>query len=127
VAAGRVAIIDTSLLPLQGLSEHNFNIAGFYEKGPIQARLAYSWRSEFVLTVRDVITPFAPIVNEATGQLDGSLFIDLSDNWKIGVQGVNLTNEVTQTSQVLNNDLLQAGRSWFMNDRRYTLILRATF
>jgi hypothetical protein len=80
-----------------------------------------------VLPVRDVITPFAPIVNEATGQLDGSLFIDLSDNWKIGVQGVNLTNEVTQTSQVLNNDLLQAGRSWFMNDRRYTLILRATF
>ena len=43
------------------------------------------------------------------------------------MQGVNLTNEVTRTSQVLNNELLTAGRSWFMNDRRFTVVLRATF
>jgi TonB-dependent receptor len=127
VAGGRVAVIDTSLLPLAGLSEHNVNFAAIYEKGPISARLAYNWRSEFVLTVRDVITPFAPIYNEATGQLDGSIFYTVNDNWKVGVQGVNLNNEVTQTSQVLNNDLLRAGRSWFMNDRRVTLVARATF
>jgi TonB-dependent receptor len=127
VAGGRVANIDTSLLPLAGLSEHNVNFAAIYEKGPISARLAYNWRSEFVLTVRDVITPFAPIYNEATGQLDGSIFYTVNDNWKVGVQGVNLNNEITQTSQVLNDNLLRAGRSWFMNDRRVTLVARATF
>jgi hypothetical protein len=46
---------------------------------------------------------------------------------KVGFQGVNLSNEVTKTTQVLNNDLLLAGRSWFMNDRRLSLIARITF
>lgn len=127
VAAGRVANIDTSLLPLQNLSEHTVNFAGFYEKGRLSARLAYTWRSEFLITPRDVIVPFAPIMNEDTGQLDGSIFYTVNDNWKIGMQAVNLTNELTRTSQVLNNDLLRAPRSWFMNDRRFTLIARATF
>jgi TonB-dependent receptor len=127
VGAGRVSTVDTSLLPLQGLSKHNANFAAIYEKGKISARLAYNWRSDFLLTVRDVIVPYAPIMNEATGQLDGSLFYTVNDKVKIGVQGVNLTNEVTKTTQVLNNDLLKAGRSWFMNDRRYTFVLRASF
>jgi TonB-dependent receptor len=127
VAAGRVSTVDTSLLPLQGLSKHNVNFAAIYEKGPISARLAYNWRSDFLLTVRDVIIPNAPIMNEATGQLDGSLFYTINPKVKIGVQGVNLTNEITKTTQVLNNQLLKAGRSWFMNDRRYTFVVRASF
>jgi TonB-dependent receptor len=127
VAAGRVAIIDTSLLPLAGLSEHNVNFAAIYENGPLSARLAYAWRSEYLLTVRDVITPYAPIMNESTGQLDGSIFFTVNDHLKFGVQGANLTNEVTRTSQVLDDSLLRAGRSWFMNDRRVTFIARATF
>jgi TonB-dependent receptor len=127
VGAGRVANIDTSLLPLQGLSKHNFNAALIYEKGPISARLAWNWRSEFLLTTRDVIVPFAPIMNEATGQLDASFFYTINKNLKIGVQGVNLNNEITRTSQILDNTLLRTGRSWFMNDRRYTVALRGTF
>lgn len=127
VAAGRVSNVDTSLLPLQGLSEHTANFAAFYEKGPWSARLAYAWRSEFLVTVRDVIVPYAPIMQEDSGQLDGSFFYTVNDKWRIGVQAVNLTNEITRTSQVLNNDLLTGGRSWFMNDRRFTLIARATF
>lgn len=121
------ANVDTSLLPLVGLSKDNVNFAAIYEKGPISARLAYSWRSEFLLTTRDVITPFAPIMNEATGQLDGSFTYAVNDNLKIGIQGVNLTNEITKTTQILNDQLLAAGRSWFMNDRRYSLIARFTF
>lgn len=127
VAAGRISTVNTALLPLQGLSKHNVNFAAIYEKGPISARLAYNWRSDFLLTVRDVIVPYAPIMNEATGQLDGSLFYTINPKVKIGVQGVNLTNEITKTTQVLNDQLLKAGRSWFMNDRRYTFVVRASF
>jgi len=127
VAAGRVATVDTGKLPLQGLSKHNANFAAIYEKGPISARLAYNWRSDFLLTVRDVIVPYAPIMNEATGQLDGSFFYTVNPKVKIGVQGVNLLNETTKTTQVLNSSLLKTGRSWFMNDRRYTFVVRASF
>lgn len=127
VAAGRVANVDLSLLPLQGLSEHTVNLAGFYERGPWSLRLAYAWRSEFVVTVRDVIVPYAPIIQEDSGQLDGSAFYSINDNVRIGVQAVNLTNEVTRTSQVINNELLTAPRSWFMNDRRFTFVVRATY
>jgi TonB-dependent receptor len=127
VAAGNTSTIDTSLLPLQGLSKHTINITPFYEKGPLSIRLAYNWRSRFLLTVRDVIVPFAPIYNESTGQLDGSIFVSLNKHVKIGVQAVNLLNEVTRTTQVINNDLLRAPRSWFVNDRRFTASLRASF
>ena len=125
--AANEANVDTSLLPLAGLSKDNANLALMYEKGAISARIGYSWRSRFLLTVRDVITPFAPIYNEDTGQLDASFMYTINDHVKVGFQGVNLSNEVTKTTQVLNDDLLLAGRSWFMNDRRLSLITRITF
>jgi len=127
VAAGSQSTVDVSLLPLEGLSKHTINIMPFYEYGDFTARLAYSWRDEFLLTIRDVIVPFQPIYNEATGQLDGSFFYNVSDNWKVGVQGVNLLNETIRTTAVISDDLLRAPRSWYMNDRRYSIILRGNF
>ena len=119
--------IDTSLLPLESLSEHNVNVAAIYENDVISARLAYSWRSEYLLTTRDEIVPFAPIYSDDTGQLDASFFYTVNPNLKIGVQGVNLLDETTRTFQVLNDDLLVAPRSWFKNDRRFSFVARATF
>ena len=118
-------------LPLEGLSKHNINAALIYETDKISARAAYSWRSDYLITGRDVIFPNSPVLGNATGQLDGSIFYNLNENWKIGVQGVNLLNEITKTSAVLdidsNGDLVEAPRSWFMNDRRFSFIARATF
>jgi hypothetical protein len=74
-----------------------------------------------------VIFPFDPIFNEATGQLDASAFFSVTKNIKIGVQGVNLTNEVTKTSQMFTVSGLTGPRSYFMNDRRYSFIVRGTF
>ncbi len=124
---GTEPVIDTGLLPLESLSEHNANFAAIYENERISARLAYSWRSEYLLTTRDEIVPFAPIYSDATGQLDGSFFYTVSPTFKVGVQGVNLLDETTKTFQVLNGDLLQAPRSWFKNDRRFSFVVRATF
>jgi TonB-dependent receptor len=127
VAANRVALVDTSKLSLAGLSEHQVNFTPFYETEKFSFRLAYSWRSEFLLTPRDVITPFQPIINEATGQLDGSFFYNFSENLKFGFQATNLLDEVLRTSAVVTSDLRQAPRSWYINDRRYTASLRMTF
>ncbi len=115
-------------LPLEQLSKHNVNATVFYEKGPISLRAAYNWRSRFLLTPADVIFPFYSIFNEATGQLDASMFFSVTDEIRVGVQGVNLLNEVTRTTQAFTgdpNDL--APRSFFMNDRRFSFIVRANF
>ncbi len=114
-------------LPLAGVSKHTINAVGFYEKGPLSFRLAYNWRSEFVQTPRDVIFPFSPIYGESTGQLDGSIFVKVSQNLKLGVQAVNLLDEVTRTSQVIDFSGTRATRSAFRNDRRYTFLARFDF
>jgi TonB-dependent receptor len=115
-------------LPLEGLSKHNFNATLFYEKGPISLRAAYNWRSRFLLTAADVIFPYTSIFNDKTGQLDASAFININRYVKLGVQGVNLTNTTTKLLQAYkagSNDL--APRSYFTNDRRYSIILRANY
>ncbi len=114
-------------LPLAGVSKHTVNATIFYEKGPISARAAYNWRSEFLQTPRDVIFPFSPIYGEATGQLDASIFVEVVDGIKVGVQGVNLLDEVTQTSQVIDFDGTRVRRSAFRNDRRFTFLARFDF
>ncbi len=113
-------------LPLEGLSKDNLNLVAMYEKNGIMARLAYNWRSEYLLTTKDVITQL-PIYNEAGGQLDGSVFYDLTENLKIGLQGTNLTDEVTRTSMQIDEVGNQAARSWFVSDRRYSLVLKGSF
>ncbi|GBF57930.1 vitamin B12 transporter BtuB [Candidatus Phycosocius bacilliformis] len=113
--------------PLAGVSEHTINAVGFYERGPIAMRLAYNWRSEFLQTPRDVIFPFSPIYGEETGQLDGSIFYTWSPRVKFGIQGVNLLDEVTQTSQVIDFKGTRVTRSAFRNDRRFTVMARVEF
>ncbi len=114
-------------LPLAQLSKHQFNIQPFYEKGPVSIRVAYNWRSKFLLTESDVIFPYFPIWNDKTGTLDASAFFNVTSRMKIGVQATNLTNEVTKTLQQYTLDGRLAPRSYFMNDRRFSFIVRGTF
>ena len=105
-------------LALPGVSEDTLNLVAFYENSIIQARLAYNWRSEFLLTPRDDIFPFSPIVGEATGQLDGSFFynfnnVELFESLQLGVQVVNILDEVTETSQIIDFDGTQFPRTAF--------------
>lgn len=115
-------------LPLEQLSKHNVNVEIFYENAKISVRAAYNWRSRFLLAAADVIYPYYSIFNEATGQMDASIFFNASKHVKFGLQGVNLLNEVTRTSQAYTGSPDQlAPRSYFMNDRRFSLIARASF
>ena len=113
--------------PLAGLSKHTVNATVFYEMGPLAMRAAYNWRSAFLITPRDDIFPFSPIYQESTGQLDASIFYAVTDNIKLGVQGVNLLDEVTRTSQVVDFDGTRVTRSAFRNDRRFSFIARFDF
>lgn len=113
-------------LPLQGMSETTYNIVGMYEKDDLSVRLAYNWRSEYLLTTRDVITRL-PIYAQASGQLDGSIFYTINDNFKIGLEGSNLTDEVTWTKMQVNQEGSVIPRNYFINDRRFSIVLKGQF
>ncbi|MEE4317210.1 MAG: TonB-dependent receptor [Erythrobacter sp.] len=113
--------------PLAGISKNTINATVFYEKDWLSMRAAYNWRSAFLITPRDDIFPFSPIWGESTGQLDASIFFSVIDGVKLGVQGVNLLDEVTRTSQVVDFDGTRVLRSAFRNDRRFTFLARFDF
>lgn len=113
-------------LPLEGLSQDNLNLVVYYEKYGVNARLAYNWRSDYLLTTRDVITTL-PIYNASTGFLDGSVFYDIDDNWKVGVQATNLLDTETETLMQINQEGDQRTRGVFVSDRRISFIVRANF
>jgi TonB-dependent receptor len=114
-------------LPLAQLSKHNFNVAGFYDFGGLYARIAYSWRSKYLLTNRDCCFPFLPVYSLAAGQADASLFYTVSKQFKIGIQVQNLLDATTRTTFALNPDGLEAPRSYFKSDRQFSISTRLTF
>lgn len=113
-------------VPLQGQSKHTANLVAMYEKNGWSARLAYNWRSRYLLTTRDVISK-APLFYNDIGQLDGSIFYNWNEHLTIGIQGTNLTDSQSETIMVLNNEGQEAGRSWFRSDRRIAFVVRANF
>ncbi|MEH3159906.1 MAG: TonB-dependent receptor [Sphingomonas taxi] len=113
-------------LPLAQLSKYNFNVSAFYDFAGLYARIAYSWRSKYLLTNRDCCFPFLPVYALATGQADASLFYTVNKQFKIGLQVQNLLDATTRTTFVLNKDGLEAPRSWFKSDRQYQLSVRLT-
>ena len=115
------------LLPLAGISKHTVNATLFYEKGPLSMRAAYNWRSDFLVTQRDDLFPFSPIFQEDGGQLDGTIFYSITPNIKVGVQGVNLLDETTRLSTIIDFDGTRPVSAVFRNDRRYTFIARFNF
>jgi hypothetical protein len=109
------------------VSKNTINATLFFENDLLSMRAAYNWRSAFLITPRDDIFPFSPIWGESTGQLDASIFVSVMDGLKVGVQGVNLLDEVTRTSQVVDFDGTRVLRSAFRNDRRFTFLARFDF
>jgi len=118
--------VDPAKLPLQGQSDQIINLIGMYENELVSARLAYNWRSKYLLTTRDVISK-APIWYDDHGELDGSIFFKVGRHFTLGLQAENITNARADTLMVLNDQLLETGRSWFVSDRRVALVLRGEF
>ncbi len=113
-------------LPLQGYSDENLNVVGMYEYNDISFRLAYTWRSEYLLTLRES-EDFSPVYAKATGMMDASLYYTINDNWKVGIEGSNLLNTETKTVYQMNEEGVRTDALNFTTDRRYALSVRATF
>jgi hypothetical protein len=116
-------LITFTDLPLEGFSDTSYNIVLMYEKEKYSARLAYNWRSDYLISQSDCCIKL-PIWQDAYGQLDGSFHFKPSGNWDVYLDVQNILQAETVLRQQVNQDGLLLARSWFTNDRRLSLGVR---
>jgi TonB-dependent receptor len=121
--AGSVLAAD-STLPLEGMSNDSYNVAAMYEKYGISARLAYNWRSGFLMTT-SAANLNQPVWQEKFGQIDASIFYTFFDHYKIGVQGVNLLK--AKTFLDVGGSSYHPRYEWVDADRKLSVVLRASW
>jgi len=84
---------------LQGVSERSFSISPFFERGPFEAHLSYTFRSEF--TANGNISPGSNAVTDPNSAIVAADFgtVDLGASWKINpmfqvfVEGTNIFDD----------------------------------
>jgi TonB-dependent receptor len=130
-------------LPLEGLSKKSYNLVGLYQRGPVEARIAYNWRERWLLTTHDGDGK-GSVWNADYGQLDASIFFRFNEHVQIGLEGNNLTNTTqkllvgpyrytlaadsnTPAYNVDYTDWKLYQNAWFTFDRRFALTARVTF
>ena len=118
IDAGDASLSPSGLrLPVQDLSEHSYNLIGYYEKGSFSTRVAYNWRSEFYDEKSDAnIGSFA----EPHGQPDASMSFDISANFSVQAEAINILNEAEIRYQEIRERLLACR----VNDRRFLIGVR---
>jgi len=76
-----------------------YNLVGYYEKGPIQARVAYNWINAQDLTRNSVTVNGNSVQNDefqaSYGQLDASIQYTITKNFMLFAQALNLNNEIS--------------------------------
>ncbi len=116
---------------LAGISDDSYNVVGLYEFGKVGARLAYSWRSEFLTANLDCCIGL-PVWQKDNGYLDGSARYSFNDNLEMSFDVSNILNTTAVTQQqVFGDSTLTPGANpvkldsgWVRNDRRFQLGVR---
>lgn len=115
-AAGteRLNVLDGTVLPYPGMSKNAYNLSLWYDQGPINARLAYSYRDRFFTGNNDVSGN--PVFEAKTGFLDAKVQYRYNDSITFALEGKNLTDEVKRTDagdSFRLNELAWAGRRYY--------------
>jgi TonB-dependent receptor len=130
-------------LPLEGLSKTSYNAVALYQRGPVEARIAYNWRERWLLTTHDGDGK-GSVWNEDYGQLDASIFFRISPKVQLGIEANNLTNSTQKllvgpykyttaadsNTPAYNVDYVDSRlyqNAWYTFDRRFAATLRVTF
>ncbi len=127
-----LALIDSHRLV--GISDDSYNLVGLYEKGPVAARLAYNWRSKFLVNNLDAIIGL-PVWEKAAGYLDASFSYKVNDNVELSLEGTNLTGTTAVLQQQIFGDstvtpgakAVLKDSSWIKNDRRLQFGIRLKY
>ena len=118
--------VDTSTVPLVGQSEHTANMVLMYQRDDWAGRIAYNWRSEYLVSYRDGIT-LLPIWQQANGVIDASLTWNVNDNLTFVLQGNNLLDTQPKLEFIIDNQGNRGGKSWFVAERMALLGARLRF
>lgn len=124
-------------MPVDQLSKNAFNIIGMYEKDGFSARLAYSWRSKYLITwggngfdpdFNDGAGGKArlPVYNDDYGQLDASVSYTFLDNYTVTAEASNLLQEKT-VGIVDQNAAGDHVAYSYAQDARFAVGIRAKF
>jgi iron complex outermembrane receptor protein len=81
-------------LPFPGLSKNNVNLIGYYENGPFGVRVAYNWRSAYLVSLSGAATG---IYNDTYADLSATLHYDISRNVALDFEANNLLDEKQRT------------------------------
>jgi iron complex outermembrane recepter protein len=104
---------------LVGTSENTYNLSGYFENDSFNARVTYTYRSEFFSGL-DRNTAFS---QDDIASLAASLGYTFNENYTITLDGQNL-NEPTLKYFALNED---QPRAFYKNGAQYYLSLRVKF
>jgi iron complex outermembrane receptor protein len=100
--------------PLVGTSKNTYNVGGYYETDRFNARLSYTYRSDFFSGL-DRSTAFS---QASVGNLSASLGYKFSDQFSLTFDALNLNNP-TLRYFALNKDqprsIYQSGRQYYLN------------
>lgn len=110
-------------LPLEKLSKHSYNLVGLYEKGPVTARVAWSWRSSYLDQTQGSGANGIPQFAKPYASLDASISVNLTKQVAISADVVNLNNRMN----IIYIGTPSAPLRYELNDRRFGLSLRATY
>ena len=114
---------------LLNLSKDSYNLTGYYEKYGLSARVRYTWRSAFLTDdLPGTSNEFDPLgfrgVVEPRGQLNASASYDVTDQFTVSVDAVNLT-ESSQNISCINDGALLCYEG--ITDRRIIFGANYTF
>ncbi|WP_250463576.1 TonB-dependent receptor [Microbulbifer litoralis] len=121
-------------LPAEGISENAYNLVGMYENYDFYARLAWNWRSEYLVAVGPTgwngttngINWQLPIYNDDYGQLDLSMGYNITDNVSVNFEAANLTKEET-VGLMDQGEIGKRHAYTYSQDVRYAASVRVTF
>ncbi|MDP5279786.1 TonB-dependent receptor [Sphingomonas sp. DG1-23] len=89
---------------LIGLSKNSFNLVGFYDYGPVSARLSYVWRDKYLSGTGS--TTQTPSYVDAFGSLDGNLSFRVTDKTTLSLEAINIAGAKQYS---YNDDTLRYG------------------
>lgn len=100
------------------------NLIGFYENEKLQVRLAYNWRDEFLAGIgQSNVGEAGPTITDSYGQWDLSASYNVSDQLTVFFEGINVTEETTNTFGRSNLQILNLSQT----GARYNIGARYSF
>lgn len=102
--------------PMVGNSRNTYNLQGYYEQGPLSARLAYTHRSDYLVGLDRSFKQF----QQGSGSLAASINYSLNEQLTLALDGLNLGNE---TLKYYGENQSQP-RAFYSNGRQFYLTLR---